>query len=87
MLAEFSVLRQQARLKRFDRGTGFSSHDSEGDVMATATQSAHSKELDTEQRSSTSRHFEEELRRRVVGQNEAVEALVAFMRDFSQRHG
>src|SRR6202140_2032807 len=45
-------------------------------VMATATQSAHSKELDTKQRSSTSRHFEEELRQRVVGQNEAVQALV-----------
>jgi len=44
--------------------------------MATATQSAHSKELDTKQRSSTSRHFEEKLRQRVVGQNEAVQALV-----------
>src|ERR1700726_2199157 len=45
-------------------------------VMATATQSAHSKELDTKQRSSTSRRFEKELQRRVVGQNEAVQALV-----------
>ena len=44
--------------------------------MATATQSAHSKELDTKQRSSTARHFEEELRQRVVGQDEAVQALV-----------
>jgi ATP-dependent Clp protease ATP-binding subunit ClpB len=44
--------------------------------MATATQSAHTKELDPQKRSSTSRHFEEELRQRVVGQNEAVQALV-----------
>ena len=43
--------------------------------MATATQSAHSKKLDTKQRSSTSRHFEEELRQRVVGQNEAVQEI------------
>src|SRR6202140_5428308 len=62
--------------EEFDRGTDFSIHYSEGDVMATATQSARSKELDTKQRSSTSRHFEEELRQRVVGQNEAVQALV-----------
>src|SRR6202011_4157536 len=50
--------------------------------MATATQSAHSKELDTKQRSSTSRHFEEELRQRVVGQNEAVQALVDIYQVF-----
>jgi ATP-dependent Clp protease ATP-binding subunit ClpB len=68
--------------EEFDRGTGFSSHDSEGDVMATATQSAHSKELDPQKRSSTSRHFEEELRQRVVGQNEAVQALVDLYQVF-----
>ena len=52
--------------------------------MATATQSAHRKdeELDPEQRSSTSRHFEEELRQRVVGQDEAVEALVDLYQVF-----
>jgi ATP-dependent Clp protease ATP-binding subunit ClpB len=61
---------------------GFSSHDSEGDVMATATQSAHGKELDPQKRSSTSRHFEEELRQRVVGQNEAVQALVDLYQVF-----
>lgn len=33
-------------------------------------------ELDLQKRSSTSRHFEEELRQRVVGQSEAVQALV-----------
>jgi ATP-dependent Clp protease ATP-binding subunit ClpB len=68
--------------EEFDRGTGFSSYDSEGDVMATATQSAHSKKLDTKQRSSTARHFEEELRQRVVGQNEAVQALVDLYQVF-----
>ena len=50
--------------------------------MATATQSAHSKKLDTKQRSSTSRHFQEELRQRVVGQNEAVQALVDLYQVF-----
>jgi ATP-dependent Clp protease ATP-binding subunit ClpA len=50
--------------------------------MATATQSAHSKELDPQKRSSTSRHFEEELRQRVVGQNEAVQALVDLYQVF-----
>jgi ATP-dependent Clp protease ATP-binding subunit ClpB len=68
--------------EEFDRGTSFSSHDSEGDVMLTATQSAHSKRLDTKQRSSTSRHFEEELRQRVVGQDEAVQALVDLYQVF-----
>src|SRR5690349_13301321 len=68
--------------EELDSGTGFSSHGSEGDVMATATQSAHSKELDTKQRSSTSRHFEEELRQRVVGQDEAVQALVDLYQVF-----
>ena len=50
--------------------------------MATTTQSAHSKELDPQKRSSTSRHFEEELRQRVVGQNEAVQALVDLYQVF-----
>jgi ATP-dependent Clp protease ATP-binding subunit ClpB len=44
--------------------------------MATATQSALSKELDPRQRSSTSCHFENALRQRIVGQDEAVQALV-----------
>jgi ATP-dependent Clp protease ATP-binding subunit ClpB len=82
VLAQFPVLRQQARLKSVIAVRVFSSHDSEGDVMATATQSAHSKKLDTKQRSSTSRHFEEELRQRVVGQNEAVQALVDLYQVF-----
>ncbi len=50
--------------------------------MATATQSAHSKEFDPQKRSSTSRHFEEELRQRVVGQDEAVQALVDLYQVF-----
>ena len=50
--------------------------------MATSTQSAHSKELDPQKRSSTSRHFEQELRQRVVGQNEAVQALVDLYQVF-----
>ena len=75
MLAEFPVLRQQARLKSFGSYTGFSSYDSEGEVMATATQSALIQELDTKKRSSASRHFEDALRQKIVGQDEAVQAL------------
>jgi ATP-dependent Clp protease ATP-binding subunit ClpB len=58
------------------------SHDSEGDVMATATQWAHNKELDTRKRSSTSRHFEDALRQKIVGQEEAVQALVELYQVF-----
>ncbi len=50
--------------------------------MATATQSAHRKELDPRQRSSTSRHFEDALRQRIVGQEEAVQALVELYQVF-----
>ena len=75
MLAEFPVLREQARLKSFCSYTGFSSYDSEGEVMATATQSALIQELDTKKRSSASRHFEDALRQKIVGQDEAVQAL------------
>jgi ATP-dependent Clp protease ATP-binding subunit ClpB len=50
--------------------------------MATATQSAHKKELDPKQRSSTSRHFEDALRQRIVGQDEAVQALVELYQVF-----
>ena len=75
MLAEFPVLRQQARLKSFGSCTGFSSYDSEGEVMATATQSALIQELDTKRRSSASRHFEDALRQKIVGQDAAVQAL------------
>ena len=75
MLAEFPVLREQARLKSFCSYTGCSSYDSEGEVMATATQSALIQELDTKKRSSASRHFEDALRQKIVGQDEAVQAL------------
>jgi ATP-dependent Clp protease ATP-binding subunit ClpB len=57
-------------------------HDSEGDVMATATQSAHREELDTRKRSFTSRYFENALRRKIVGQDEAVEAFVDLYQVF-----
>src|SRR5271157_1698190 len=53
----------------------FSSYDREGEVMATATQSALIQELDTKKRSSASRHFEDALRQKIVGQDEAVQAL------------
>jgi ATP-dependent Clp protease ATP-binding subunit ClpB len=50
--------------------------------MATATQSAQSRELDPRQRSSTSRHFEDALRQKIVGQDEAVQALVDLYQVF-----
>ena len=50
--------------------------------MATATQSAHRKELDPRQWSSTSRHFEDALRNKIVGQDEAVQALVELYEVF-----
>jgi len=50
--------------------------------MATTTQSDHSTELDTRKRSSTSRHFENALRRKIVGQDEAVQALVELYQVF-----
>jgi len=60
----------------------YPNHDSEGDVMATATQSALIEELDTKKRSSTSRHFEDTLRQKIVGQDEAVQALVELYQVF-----
>src|SRR6476619_948437 len=56
------------------RVQGNSEYGSEGDVMATI-QSALTQELDTKKRSSTSRHFEDALRQKIVGQDEAVQAL------------
>src|ERR1700719_3495712 len=50
--------------------------------MATATQSVHIQKLDTKKRSSTSRHFEDALRQKIVGQDEAVEALVELYQVF-----
>ena len=51
--------------------------------MATTTQWAHEKELDTRKRSSCSRRFEEALREKIVGQDEAVQALVELYQVFS----
>jgi ATP-dependent Clp protease ATP-binding subunit ClpB len=59
------------------------SHDIEGEAMATATQRAHNKELDTTRRSSASRQFEDALRQKIVGQDEAVQALVELYQVFS----
>jgi ATP-dependent Clp protease ATP-binding subunit ClpB len=56
--------------------------DLEGGVMAAATQWGHNTELDTRKRSSTSRHFENALRRKIVGQDEAVQALVELHQVF-----
>ena len=70
------------RLKRNVVFRRFPNHDSEGDVMATATQSALIEELDTKRRSSTSRHFEDTLRQKIVGQDEAVQALVELYQVF-----
>jgi ATP-dependent Clp protease ATP-binding subunit ClpB len=50
--------------------------------MATATQWTHNKQLDTRMRSSTSRHFEDALRQQIVGQDEAVQALVELYQVF-----
>jgi ATP-dependent Clp protease ATP-binding subunit ClpA len=50
--------------------------------MATATQWAYDKQLDTKMRSSTSRHFEDALREKIVGQDEAVQALVELHQVF-----
>ena len=50
--------------------------------MAAATQSAHRKELDTKKRSTTSRQFEDALRQKIVGQDEAVQALVELYQVF-----
>ena len=73
------------RLKRNVVFRLFPNHDSEGDVMATATQSALIEELDTKKRSSTSRNFEDALRQKIVGQDEAVEALVELYQVFCAR--
>src|ERR1700720_3736011 len=50
--------------------------------MPTAAKLVQKEELDPQKRSSRSRHFEEELRQRVVGQDEAVQALVDLYQVF-----
>jgi ATP-dependent Clp protease ATP-binding subunit ClpB len=62
-----------------------SNHDREEDVMRTATQSAHRTELDARKRSSTVCQFEEALREKIVGQDEAVQALVDLYQVFCAR--
>jgi ATP-dependent Clp protease ATP-binding subunit ClpB len=60
----------------------FLDDDTEGDVMATATQWGHAKVLDTGKRSSASCHFENALRHKIVGQEEAVQALADLYQVF-----
>jgi ATP-dependent Clp protease ATP-binding subunit ClpB len=60
----------------------FLDDDTEGDVMATATQWGHAKVLDTGKRSSASCHFEDALRHKIVGQQEAVQALADIYQVF-----
>jgi ATP-dependent Clp protease ATP-binding subunit ClpB len=50
--------------------------------MAMTMQSGHEKELDTTRRSSASRRFEHALRQRIVGQDEALQALVELYQVF-----
>jgi ATP-dependent Clp protease ATP-binding subunit ClpB len=50
--------------------------------MVTATQSAQAQRMDTNERSSTSSHFENALRQKIVGQDEAVQALVELYQVF-----
>src|ERR1700692_3256433 len=50
--------------------------------MSTGAKLVQNEELDPQKRSSASRHFEEELRQRVVGQSEAVQALVDLYQVF-----
>ena len=50
--------------------------------MATATQWGHAKVLDTGKRSSASCHFENALRHKIVGQEEAVQALAEIYQVF-----
>jgi ATP-dependent Clp protease ATP-binding subunit ClpB len=82
VLAEFPVLRQQARLKSSIAVRVFRVTTVKGEVMTTAMQSALIQELDTKKRSSTSRHFEDALRQKIVGQDEAVQALVELYQVF-----
>src|ERR1700719_2677281 len=51
--------------------------------MATATHWGHTKKLDTGKRSSVRSHFEDTLRHKIVGQEEAVQALADLYQVFS----
>jgi ATP-dependent Clp protease ATP-binding subunit ClpA len=72
----FTIHAYQGRVEKFRRTTG-------EDVMATTTQRAQEKELDTKKRSASSRRFEGALREKIVGQDEAVQALVELYQVFS----
>jgi hypothetical protein len=51
-------------------------------VTKPAAQWGNNMELDTRKRSSASRHFEDALRQKIVGQDEAVEAIVELYQVF-----
>ena len=53
--------------------------------MVTAATSVRTEELDPEKRSSTAHDFEERLKRKVVGQDEAVQAIVDLYQVFCAR--
>ena len=53
--------------------------------MVTAGTSVRTEELDPEKRNSTAHDFEERLKRRVVGQGEAVQAVVDLYQVFCAR--
>ena len=57
----------------------------EGEVMAIATRLVQGEELDPERGSSTSSDFEEGLRQKVVGQGEALRAIVDLYQVFCAR--
>jgi membrane fusion protein (multidrug efflux system) len=61
----------------FGSCTGFSSHDSEGDIMATATQSVLIRGLDAEKRSGASRQFADAQRRDIAGRDDEVALVLA----------
>lgn len=55
---------------------------SEGEVMVTATTAVRTEELDPEKRDFVAHDFEERLKQRVVGQHEAVQAIVDLYQVF-----
>jgi ATP-dependent Clp protease ATP-binding subunit ClpA len=73
--ARFTLHANEGRADKFSSRPG-------GDDMTTTTKRAYEKELDTRKRSSASCQFEDALRRKIVGQEEAVQALVEMYQVF-----
>jgi ATP-dependent Clp protease ATP-binding subunit ClpB len=72
----FTLCADQGHADEFGDSTGG------GDAMATQTVRAQEKELDAKKRSAASRKFEDALREKIVGQEEAVEALAELHQVF-----